>query len=219
MIYTYIYYQQYWIIYIYIYYQIGDQNRGPPIFTIFRIWNSTPRQKILPGRFHICIAFQYAYYSVVPDSVVPDSITVLCLRIPMAWLSCFALTATCKVGLAPCLVLSCLVSCLRLVLSLSVSCYHLYLCLVFFVSCLVLPCLALSCLVISYLVLSRLVLCVTSDVYLSLAGDVDVHKQRTWLQAVLGTSTATFKIVFFHHPPFSSSQHDELADWMVALSF
>ncbi len=45
-----------------------------------------------------------------------------------------------------------------------------------------------------------------------------MHKQRTWLQAVLGTSTATFKIVFFHHPPFSSAQHDELADWMVALS-
>jgi hypothetical protein len=135
----------------------------------------------------------------------------------MAWLSCFALTATCKVGLAPCLVLSCLLpsSCLIFICVV----YHLHLCLVFFVSCLVLSCLALPCHIFSCFVASRLVLFVSSDLYLFFAGDADVHKQRAWLQAVLGTSTATFKIVFFHHPPFSSSQHDELADWMVALSY
>jgi hypothetical protein len=142
---------------IYIYYQIGDQHRGPPTFTIFRICDSTPRRKILLGRLIFMIGHVSCCHWLCLRIPISDSITVLCLRIPTAWLSCFALTATCKVGLAPCLVLSCPVLSLAFVLS------NLYLCRVssLSVSCLLrlLSCLAaFPCLALSYLVLSHLTL-------------------------------------------------------------
>lgn len=43
----------------------------------------------------------------------------------------------------------------------------------------------------------------------------EMHKeQAAWLQKALSDSTAAFKVVFFHHPPFSTAQHDALAPWM-----
>jgi len=38
--------------------------------------------------------------------------------------------------------------------------------------------------------------------------------QREWIQKALIESTAKWKIVFFHHPPYSTAQHDESAIWM-----
>ena len=39
-------------------------------------------------------------------------------------------------------------------------------------------------------------------------------EQVSWLQSALGNSSAPFKIVYFHHPPFCTAQHDALAPWM-----
>ncbi|WP_298768873.1 GEVED domain-containing protein [uncultured Shewanella sp.] len=46
------------------------------------------------------------------------------------------------------------------------------------------------------------------------------NSQITWLQTELGNSTATWKVVFFHHPPYSSGAHGNnsfmqlnYADW------
>ena len=38
--------------------------------------------------------------------------------------------------------------------------------------------------------------------------------QKAWLQMALQQSTAGFKVVMFHHPPFSTAVHDPLAVWM-----
>jgi len=35
-----------------------------------------------------------------------------------------------------------------------------------------------------------------------------------WLKNALLNSTAPFKLVYFHHPPFSTAQHDTLSPWM-----
>jgi len=40
------------------------------------------------------------------------------------------------------------------------------------------------------------------------------QKQADWLQQELMHSNASFKIVYFHHPPFCTAQHDALAAWM-----
>ena len=39
-------------------------------------------------------------------------------------------------------------------------------------------------------------------------------EQTSWLKGALRNSSAPFKIVQFHHPPFCSAQHDPLAPWM-----
>jgi Calcineurin-like phosphoesterase len=39
-------------------------------------------------------------------------------------------------------------------------------------------------------------------------------KQISWVQDALQSSDANFKFVYFHHPPYSTAQHDPLADWM-----
>jgi hypothetical protein len=39
-------------------------------------------------------------------------------------------------------------------------------------------------------------------------------EQVNWLKASLTNSTASFKFVHFHHPPFCTAQHDPLAPWM-----
>jgi hypothetical protein len=36
----------------------------------------------------------------------------------------------------------------------------------------------------------------------------------TWLKGSLMNSTAAFKLVYFHHPPFCTAQHDPLSPWM-----
>lgn len=43
-------------------------------------------------------------------------------------------------------------------------------------------------------------------------------KQTLWLEEALAASSAPIKLVYFHHPPFSTAQHDPLAPWM-ALPF
>lgn len=40
------------------------------------------------------------------------------------------------------------------------------------------------------------------------------QEQVNWLKTTLGNSTAKFRFVFFHHPPFCTAQHDALAPWM-----
>lgn len=39
-------------------------------------------------------------------------------------------------------------------------------------------------------------------------------EQVDWLKSSLTNSTAAFKFVFFHHPPYCTAQHDALAPWM-----
>lgn len=46
------------------------------------------------------------------------------------------------------------------------------------------------------------------------AENVMHEEQVAWVKAALANSTATFKVVFFHHPPFSTAQHDALAPWV-----
>lgn len=43
-------------------------------------------------------------------------------------------------------------------------------------------------------------------------------KQTLWLEEALAASSAPIKLVYFHHPPFGTAQHDPLAPWM-ALPF
>eukprot|EP00657_Telonema_sp_P-1_P012407 TRINITY_DN894_c0_g1_i6.p1 TRINITY_DN894_c0_g1~~TRINITY_DN894_c0_g1_i6.p1 ORF type:complete len:482 (-),score=103.85 TRINITY_DN894_c0_g1_i6:95-1540(-) len=44
--------------------------------------------------------------------------------------------------------------------------------------------------------------------------DSDGEAMKAWLQQALAASTSTFKIVYFHHPPYSTAQHDDLGVWM-----
>jgi hypothetical protein len=39
-------------------------------------------------------------------------------------------------------------------------------------------------------------------------------EQVTWLREALHTSNAPFKLVFFHHPPYTPARHDAPAAWM-----
>jgi tartrate-resistant acid phosphatase type 5 len=42
-------------------------------------------------------------------------------------------------------------------------------------------------------------------------GNSDSSVQASWLRAALGSSTAPWKLVYFHHPPYSSGQHGSSA--------
>ncbi len=39
--------------------------------------------------------------------------------------------------------------------------------------------------------------------------------QEDWLKSALGNSTATWKLVYFHHSPFTTAKHDPPATWMI----
>lgn len=38
--------------------------------------------------------------------------------------------------------------------------------------------------------------------------------QAVWIEHALRVSTSRWKVVFFHHPPYSTAVHDEVATWM-----
>jgi len=40
-----------------------------------------------------------------------------------------------------------------------------------------------------------------------------------WLKESLRTSNSSFKIVYFHHPPFTTAQIDPPAEWMQKYNF
>jgi len=42
----------------------------------------------------------------------------------------------------------------------------------------------------------------------------DAQKQKEWLKDALGNSTAKWKIVYFHHSPYTTAEHDPPATWM-----
>jgi len=42
----------------------------------------------------------------------------------------------------------------------------------------------------------------------------DAQKQKEWLKQALAQSTAKWKIVFFHHSPYTTAEHDPPATWM-----
>jgi hypothetical protein len=49
----------------------------------------------------------------------------------------------------------------------------------------------------------------------SSARHLELHaRQVEWLRGALGDSTAPFRLVYFHHPPRSTAQHDAIAAWM-----
>jgi len=43
----------------------------------------------------------------------------------------------------------------------------------------------------------------------------DYQKQKDWIQRALNESTATWKIVYFHHSPYTTAEHDPPATWMM----
>lgn len=46
-------------------------------------------------------------------------------------------------------------------------------------------------------------------------GEQALFQQQTqWLQHAVTSSNATYKFVYFHHPPYCTAQHDPLAPWM-----
>jgi hypothetical protein len=45
-------------------------------------------------------------------------------------------------------------------------------------------------------------------------GNISDPAQQQWLKDALGNSTARWKIVYFHHPPYTTAEHDPPATWM-----
>lgn len=48
----------------------------------------------------------------------------------------------------------------------------------------------------------------------SVAETLLYNDQTTWIEQSLKESNASFKFVYFHHPPYCTAQHDPLAPWM-----
>lgn len=47
------------------------------------------------------------------------------------------------------------------------------------------------------------------------AANLAMHaKMLSWLETSLRNSSAPFKLVYFHHPPIGTAQHDALSPWM-----
>merc|ERR1711865_71298 len=45
-------------------------------------------------------------------------------------------------------------------------------------------------------------------------GELQYDQQKAWLQRQLALSRAPFKLVYFHHAPYTTAQHDPPGDWM-----